>query len=130
MRSTAKLRLLRIAPRKVRIVADLVRGQHIGRALNLLAFTPKAAARPLAKLLRSALANAEQAEKDLDVDRVVIRTITVDQGPTQRRYMPRAMGRATRINKKTSHIEVTLDSEEPRARKVAPPRSKTRTTET
>jgi large subunit ribosomal protein L22 len=91
-----------------------------GRALNLLAFTPKAAARPLAKLLRSALANAEQSEKDLDVDRVIVRTITVDQGPTQRRYMPRAMGRATRINKKTSHVQVTLDSEEPRAHKSAP----------
>ncbi len=131
-RSTAKLSHLRIAPRKVRVVADLVRGQRIGKALNLLAFTPKAAARPLAKLLRSALANAEQDEKDLDVDRIVVRTITVDQGPTQRRYMPRAMGRATRINKKTSHVQVTLDSEEPRARKVtaSPAKTKTRRTET
>jgi large subunit ribosomal protein L22 len=131
-RSTAKLSHLRIAPRKVRVVADLVRGQRIGKALNLLAFTPKAAARPLAKLLRSALANAEQGEKDLDVDRIVVRTITVDQGPTQRRYMPRAMGRATRINKKTSHVQVTLDSEEPRARKAtaAPAKTKTRRTET
>jgi large subunit ribosomal protein L22 len=128
--STAQLRHLRIAPRKVRVVADLVRGQRIGKALNLLAFTPKAAARPLAKLLRSALANAEQAHKDLDVDQVVIRTITVDQGPTLRRYMPRAMGRATRINKKTSHVQITLDSEQPRTRKAAPARNKARRTET
>jgi large subunit ribosomal protein L22 len=128
--STAKLRHLRIAPRKVRVVADLVRGQPIGKALNVLAFTPKAAAKPLAKLLRSALANAEQSHKDLDVDRVVVATITVDQGPTLRRYMPRAMGRATRINKKTSHVEITLDSQQARARKGTSGRAKAPRTET
>jgi large subunit ribosomal protein L22 len=122
--STAKLRHLRIAPRKVRVVADLVRGQPVGKALNVLAFTTKAAARPLAKLLRSALANAEHAQKDLDVDTIVVASVTVDQGPTLRRYMPRAMGRATRINKKTSHVEIILDSEKPRARKGAAGRAK------
>jgi large subunit ribosomal protein L22 len=108
--STAKLRHLRIAPRKVRIVADLIRGQSVGAALSVLKFTPKAAARPLAKLLRSAVANAEQLDKNVDVDQLMVRFITVDQGPTLRRFMPRAMGRASRINKKTSHIQVTLEN--------------------
>ena len=106
--STAKLNHLRIAPRKVRIVADLIRGQSVNAALNVLKFTPKSAAKPLAKLLRSAVANAEQHDKNLDVDRLMVHTITVDQGPTLRRFMPRAMGRASRINKKTSHVQVVL----------------------
>jgi large subunit ribosomal protein L22 len=108
--STAKLRHLRIAPRKVRIVADLIRGQPVGAAVNVLKFTTKAADKPLAKLLRSALANAEQGDKNIDVDQMVIRHISVDQGPTLRRFMPRAQGRASRINKKTSHIQVTLEN--------------------
>ena len=107
--STAKLRHLRIAPRKVRVVADLIRGQPVGTALNVLRFTTKSAARPLAKLLRSAVANAEQNDKNLDVDQLVVRFLTVDQGPTLRRFMPRAQGRASRINKKTSHVQVTLE---------------------
>ncbi|MHB1845790.1 MAG: 50S ribosomal protein L22 [Deltaproteobacteria bacterium] len=111
MISTAMLRHLRLAPRKVRVVADLVRGQPVGEALSLLRFTPKAAAKPLAKLLRSAVANAEFGGKDVDVDRLVVQTITVDQGPTLRRFMPRAMGRASRINKKTSHVKVVLSNQ-------------------
>ncbi len=109
-RSTARLSNLRIAPRKVRIVADLVRGQPVGAALNVLKFTSKSAARPLAKLIRSAVANAEQGDQTVDVDQLVVHTITVDQGPTQRRFMPRAMGRASRINKKSSHIYVVLEN--------------------
>ncbi len=109
-RSTAKLSNLHIAPRKVRIVANLIRGQSVGAALSLLKFTPKAAAKPLAKLLRSAVANAEQGDKNLDVDQLVVHTITVDQGPTQRRFMPRAMGRATRIEKKSSHVNIVLEN--------------------
>jgi large subunit ribosomal protein L22 len=105
----AKLRLLRIAPRKVRIVADIVRGKPVADALALLKFTPKAAALPVAKLIRSAIANAEQhAKGNLDVDRLYVRTIMVDQGPTLRRFLARAMGRATRLNKKTSHVTVEL----------------------
>jgi large subunit ribosomal protein L22 len=107
MTSSATLRHLRIAPRKVRAIADLVRGRPVGDALNLLKFTPKAAAKPVSKLLRSAVANAEQAG-DVDVDRLVVKTITVDQGASLRRFMPRAMGRATKILKKTSHVQVTL----------------------
>jgi large subunit ribosomal protein L22 len=109
MQSSARLRHLRIAPRKVRIVADLVRGQNIGKALAVLRFTPKAAAKPVEKLLRSAIANAEDLSKgQVDVDRLVVETIYVDQGPTLRRYLSRAMGRATRVNKKTSHVTVVL----------------------
>jgi large subunit ribosomal protein L22 len=106
----AHLRQLRIAPRKVRAVADLVRGKPVGHALNLLRFTSRAAALPLAKLLRSAVANAQQAAQDTDVDRLVIALLTVDQGPSMKRFMPRAMGRASKILKKTSHVSVGLDN--------------------
>jgi len=107
--SSAHLRYLRIAPRKVRAIADIVRGQPVERAIATLRFTPKAAARPVAKLIRSAIANAEQkANGNLDIDRLYVKTIMVDQGPTLRRFMARAMGRATRINKKTSHVTVEL----------------------
>ena len=108
MTSSATLRHLRIAPRKVRAVADLVRGKRVGEALSLLRFTAKAAARPVSKLLRSAVANAVQTGKDVDVDLLYVQTIKVDQGRTLRRFMPRAQGRATRINKKSSHVEVML----------------------
>jgi len=105
--STAKLTGLRIAPRKVRIVVDTIRGKPVGEALNILQFTRKAAALPVAKLIRSAVSNAEQAGRD--VDALFVSTIMVDQGPAQRRFMPRAQGRAFRINKKTSHIQLQLD---------------------
>jgi large subunit ribosomal protein L22 len=109
MGNHAKLRYLRIAPRKVRAIADLVRGKQVEEALATLRYTPKAAAKPVAKLIRSAIANAEQASQgNLDVDRLFVRTIMVDQGPTLRRFIARAMGRATRLNKKTSHVTVEL----------------------
>jgi large subunit ribosomal protein L22 len=109
MESTAHLRHLRMAPRKVALVAGLVRGKAVGDAINILRFTNKAAARPLSKLLKSAVANATDLSKgQVDVDTLVVKHISVDQGPTQRRYMPRAMGRASRINKKTSHVHVVL----------------------
>ncbi len=104
----ASLSYLRIAPRKVRLVADHVRGQKVGDALALLKYTPQAAAAPLAKLLRSAVANAEQKGGHVDVDALFVKTLTVDQGPKMRRFMPRAMGRAYRVEKKTSHVYVEL----------------------
>ena len=107
METTAKLSSLRIAPRKVRAVVDIVRGKSVSDALKILAFTQKAAALPVKKLIESAAANAEREGRDLDS--LKVRTITVDQGQTMRRFMPRAMGRAYRINKKTSHINVVLD---------------------
>jgi large subunit ribosomal protein L22 len=104
----AQLRFLRVAPRKVRIVADEVRGMKVGDALALLKYTPQRAAEHLAKLLRSAVANAEQRGGRVDVDALYVKTLTVDQGPKMRRFMPRAMGRAYRVEKKTSHVYVEL----------------------
>ena len=104
----ARLSFLRIAPRKVRLVADNVRGMPVGAALAMLKYTPQAAAKPLAKLLRSAVANAENKGGHVDVDALYVRTLTVDGGPKMRRFMPRAMGRAFRIEKRTSHVYVEL----------------------
>jgi large subunit ribosomal protein L22 len=104
----AHLRFLRVAPRKVRLVADAVRGQKVGDALAMLKYTPQAAADHLSKLLRSAVANAEQKGGRVDVDALYVKTLTVDQGPKMRRFMARAMGRAYRVEKKTSHVYVEL----------------------
>src|SRR4030042_852149 len=104
----ASLRYLRVAPRRVRLVADEVRGRKVGDALAMLKYTPQAASGHLAKLLRSAVANAEQKGGRVDVDALFVKTLTVDQGPKMRRFMPRAMGRAYRVEKKTSHVYVEL----------------------
>jgi len=106
--ATARLRYLRMSPRKVRLVCDVIRGKQVEEALATLRFTPKAAALPISKLIRSAIANAEQKKENLDIDRLFIRTIRVDEGPILKRWMTRAQGRATRINKRTSHIVVEL----------------------
>ncbi|HEY2031084.1 MAG TPA: 50S ribosomal protein L22 [Myxococcales bacterium] len=113
MEATAKLRYLRITPRKVRVVADLIRGKNVNAALAQLAYVEKRAAEPVAKLLRSAVANAEQAAKDqnLDVDLLTVKELMVDQGPSLRRFMPRAMGRAFKVLKKTSHVSLTISDE-------------------
>ncbi len=108
MAAEATLRYLRIAPRKVRVVADLIRGRSVEEAMNLLAFTNKRGAPVLRKLLASALANAEN-DGELDTDHLYVAEVTVDQGPTLKRWRPRAQGRAYRINKKTSHVTVKLD---------------------
>ena len=104
----ATLRHLRVTARKVRLVADHVRGKPVGAALAMLRYTPQAAAPHLAKLLRSAVANAENKGGRVDVDALFVKTLTVDHGPKSRRFMPRAMGRATRIDKKSSHVYVEL----------------------
>ena len=108
MEVTARARYLRIAPRKARLVADLVRGKRVEQALNTLAFTNKAFAKKLTKLINSAVANAQHST-NVDVDTLWIKRIYVDGGPVLKRYMPRAMGRATMIRKRTSHITVVLD---------------------
>jgi large subunit ribosomal protein L22 len=101
-----------MAPRKLVVVASLVRGMPVDRALNTLQWTRRAAARPMKKLIESAMANATDKSKgSVDIDRLWVKAISVDQGPTTRRYLPRAMGRATRVNKKTSHIHVVLTDE-------------------
>jgi large subunit ribosomal protein L22 len=109
MESTAHLRYVRMSPRKLSTVAALIRGKPVEAALNILKFTPRAAAAPVAKLIKSAVANATDKSKgQVDVDTLYVKTISVDQAPTQRRYMPRAMGRATPIQKKSSHVHVVL----------------------
>jgi ribosomal protein L22 len=103
----AKARYVRIAPRKARLIADQVRGMHIEKARALLQFSPRGAAHDIHKLINSAAANAEN-NHDLVGDEMRVSSITVDEGPTLRRFRPRAMGRATPINKRTSHIAVAL----------------------
>ncbi len=108
MEVVARARFIRIAPRKARYVVDMVRGRKAGEAMEILKFTPKKAARLVHKVVASAVANAEQ-RADVDVDTLFIKKIFVDEGPTLKRWRPRAMGRATRILKRTSHITVVLD---------------------
>jgi ribosomal protein L22 len=103
----ASARYVRVAPRKARLIADQVRGLHIEQARALLEFSPRGAAQDIQKLINSAAANAEN-NHDLVGDEMKIASITVDEGPTLRRYRPRALGRATPINKRTSHIAVAL----------------------
>ena len=103
----ATLRYLRMAPRKVRLIVDQIRGKGVEEALNILTFSPRAAARPVAKLLRSAVANAD-TRGEADLDKLFVETAHVDEGPTWRRWLPRAMGRATRIRKRTSHVTLEL----------------------
>ena len=107
MAFVAKHRFARIAPRKARLVADQVRGLHIEKARALLQFSPRGAARDIQKLIDSAAANAEN-NHDLDAEEMRVATITVDEGPTLKRFRPRAQGRATPIHKRTSHIAVAL----------------------
>ncbi len=102
----AKLRYLRISARKSRLVVDLIRGKSVDEAINILTFTKRAASEPVRKLIESAMSNAE--EQEANVDRLFVSEIYVDEGPTLRRFRPRAMGRATRINKRTSHITCVL----------------------
>jgi large subunit ribosomal protein L22 len=99
---------IRISPRKVRMVVDTVRGKSVSQALSILGFTRKKAALPVQKLLRSAVANAVDNGGINDVETLVVDRIMVDEGPTLKRYMPRARGRATPIRKRSSHIRVVL----------------------
>jgi ribosomal protein L22 len=107
----ASSKYVRVAPRKARLVADQVRGLHIDQARALLRFSPRGAAHDIGKLIESAASNAEN-NHDLDADEMKVSEITVDEGPTLKRYRPRALGRATPIHKRTSHIAVALSPEE------------------
>lgn len=108
MEVKAVTRYVRISPRKARLVTELIKGKPVEEALTILRFVPKKAARLVDKTLRSAVANAEQ-NPNIDVDTLYIKRIFVDGGPTMKRWRPRAMGRATKIIKRTSHITVILD---------------------
>lgn len=111
MEARAKATYVRIAPRKVQIVLDLIRNKPADEAMAILKFTPKAASEPVYKLLKSAIANAEH-NFDMDTERLYVAEATVSQGPTLKRIRPRAHGRAFRINKKTSHINLVLKEAE------------------
>ncbi len=106
----ASSRYVRIPPRKARLIANQIRGMHIERARALLEFSPRGAAVDIRKLIESAASNAEN-NHDLIADEMKVVEITVDEGPTLRRFRPRALGRATPINKRTSHIAVALSPE-------------------
>lgn len=110
MEYSARLRYLQSSPQKVRLVADLIRGKGVQEAANLLEVSNKAAAHPLKKLLRSAIANAEDRDEQLDVDRLYVKEVFVDGGPTLKRLRPAPMGRAYRILKRQSHITIKLDT--------------------
>ena len=108
MQSTAKLSFIRITPRKMGLLADEIRGKGINEALNYLRFSPrKRTATLLFKLVKSAAANITQ-KGTVDVDTLVVKQILIGQGPTLKRFRPRAKGSAFKINKKTSHVTVTL----------------------
>ncbi len=109
VRPCAHANFIRISPSKVRVVIDLVRGKSVNEALNILAVTPKAAAEPVYKLIRSAVANAEHNNGLARAD-LYVAEIKADGGPILKRVQPRAQGRAFRINKRTSHITVVLDT--------------------
>jgi large subunit ribosomal protein L22 len=110
MEATATLKYLKASPQKVRLVADLVRGKKVEEALAILRFTRKASAKDLEKLLRSAIANAEN-NKDADVDDLVVSKIYVNEGPREKRIQPAPMGRAYRIQKRKAHVTVHVSDE-------------------
>ena len=112
MQAKAKLSFLRMSPKKVKLVTDLIRGMKVEEAISQLSFINKAAKRPILKLLNSAIANAEN-NFDLRKDNLYIKEIRVDQGGILQRWQPRAHGRATPIRKRMSHISIVLDELEP-----------------
>jgi large subunit ribosomal protein L22 len=108
MEIKAKANMMRIAPRKVRIVGDLIKKKNVNDAMGILLYTPKKGAYILKKLLDSAIGNARQ-KKYVDVDTLYVKNVIVDEGPTMKRFLPRAMGRATKVRKRLSHITLILD---------------------
>jgi large subunit ribosomal protein L22 len=107
MRVRAIAKYIRVSPRKIRLLMREIRGKRVEEALNLVSFAPQRGAPVLRKLINSAVANASQ-HPDVDVDNLFIKHIFADEGPTLKRFRPRAMGRATRIRKRTSHLTVVL----------------------
>ncbi len=108
MEVKAIAKYIRISPRKVRLLMEEIKGKKVEEALNLLAFAPQRGAPILRKLINSAVANASQYP-DIDVDNLFIKHIFADEGPTLKRFRPRAMGRATRIRKRSSHLTVIIN---------------------
>ena len=111
MEATAKVTYVRMSPRKIQIVLDLIRNQPVDKAMAILQYTPKIACEPVLKLLKSAAANAEN-NFDMDPSSLYVKECQVGPGPILKRIRPRAQGRAYRINKRTSHISLTLAEKE------------------
>ena len=107
MEESAKLKYIRISAQKCRLVADQIRGLSVGRAVEILEFSPKKASGIVKKVLNSAIANAEHND-GADIDELKVIKIFVDEGPTQRRFQPRAKGRACKILKRTSHLTIMV----------------------
>jgi large subunit ribosomal protein L22 len=112
MEAKAVVRHVRMSPRKMRVIANLVRGKRVEEAMSLLKHMPKKGAVVIRKLLISAVANAEQKSENVDVDSLLIRDCNVDNGPILKRWMPRSMGRANRIQRRTSHVTVVVQENE------------------
>ncbi len=110
MEARTRAKYVRTAPRKMRLIGDMIRGKKVEDATNLLRFTPKRAARLVEKVLKTAVANAENS--DMDTENLFVSTVYVDQGPTLKRWRARAMGRAVMIRRKTSHITIVLKERE------------------
>lgn len=108
MESKATARYLRISPQKVRLVADLIRGKQVGKAIDVLRFTKKRGAKHVEKLLHSAIANAQQKEEDIDVDQLYVSRTYVNEGPRLKRIRPAPMGRAYRYQRRMAHITIEL----------------------
>ncbi len=115
MEFTARLRHLQASAQKVRLVADLIRGKDAQEAVNILQLTKKGAAKDIGKLLKSAIANAENRDEKIDVGRLFVKEIFVDGGPALKRIQPATMGRAFRILKRQSHVTIKLDTRKAQA---------------
>ena len=123
----ATARFIRMSPTKARRVVDLIRGRHIEDARRVLEFTQRAASSPVAKILNSAVANAEH-NHELPADELIVKRAWVDEGPTLKRFRPRALGRATRIRKRTCHISVVVGRDEEALRALLEPPAPKETT--
>ncbi len=123
--ATAKARFVRVSASKARRVIDLVRGKSVEEALDILRWAPQAASEPVAKVIASAAANAQNND-GLDPTTLVVATITADEGPTAKRIRPRAQGRAFRIRKRTSHITVIVESRPPKQKGASAGSSRSR----
>jgi large subunit ribosomal protein L22 len=108
MEIIARTRMIRISPRKVRIIGDLIKKKNINDAMGMLIYMPQKASYILKKLLDSAIANARH-KKYVDIDNLYVKNVIVDGGPMLKRFLPRAMGRATKVRKRLSHITLVLD---------------------
>lgn len=111
MEAKAQAKMIRISSRKVKLVIDLIRGKNVGEAISILKLTPKAASPVVEKLVNSAIANAEH-NYNMDIENLYVKEIYVGEGPTLKRFRPRAQGRATQILKRTSHITCVVAERE------------------